>query len=78
MTTLEYFLSDVASEVARAEAQHKPLNSAHEAYAVILEELEEFKAEVFKKAQWRDRTQMRLELIQLAAMCARAVKDLEL
>ncbi len=44
-------LEQIASEVLRAQAKHKPLNSAHEAYAVILEELDEFKAEVWKQTE---------------------------
>ena len=55
-----------------------PLNSAHEAYAVILEELDEFKAEVWKKASRRDLAAMRQELLQVAAMCARTVENLKL
>lgn len=71
-------LAAVAVELARARSHHAPLNSAHEAYAVILEELDEFKAEVWKKTRERDKTAMRAELIQLAAMAIRAVEDLEL
>ena len=72
------FIAAVERELARARAKHAPLNSAHEAYAVILEELDEFKAEVWKKRELRDHAAMRQELIQLAAMCARAAEDLEL
>lgn len=71
-------ITAVAAELARAREQHKPLNSAHEAYAVILEELDEFKAEVWKKTRERDLSAMRAELIQLAAMAIRAVEDLKL
>lgn len=75
---LQQFLHDVADEVRRAETLHAPLNSAHEAYAVILEELDEFKAEVWKKASRRDLAAMRQELLQVAAMCARTVENLKL
>jgi hypothetical protein len=71
-------LHQVRQELARARGKHAPLNSAHEAYAVILEELDEFKAEVWKKTRERDRAHMREELIQIAAMAIRAVEDLEL
>jgi hypothetical protein len=71
-------LAAVAVELARAREKHAPLHSAHEAYAVILEELDEFKTEVWKKQRERDRTAMRAELIQLAAMAIRAVEDLNL
>lgn len=70
-------LLHVEAEVFRAMGMHSPLNSAHEAYSVILEELEEYKAEVFKKRSLRDRDAMRTELIQTAAMCIRAIVDLK-
>lgn len=71
-------LGEVAAELAHARSNHAPLNSAHEAYAVILEELDEFKIEVWKKTRARDRAAMRAELIQLAAMAVRAIEDLGL
>jgi hypothetical protein len=71
-------LEAVSAEVVRATKLHAPLNSAHEAYAVILEELDEFKAEVWKKRSERDPSAMRAELIQLAAMAVRAIQDLGL
>lgn len=70
--------AQVSDEVWRASIRHKPLNSAHEAFAVILEELEEFKAEVWKKTEDRTAADMRKELIQTAAMCVRAINDLGL
>jgi hypothetical protein len=72
------FLKLVEEELNKARGQHAPLNSAHEAYAVILEELDEFKLEVWKKRALRDRTNMLKELVQVAAMCARTVEDLGL
>ena len=68
----------VRQELARARERHAPLNSAHEAYAVILEELDEFFAEVRKRAERRDPAAMRRELVQIAAMAIRAVEDLAL
>lgn len=69
---------DMCEELDRATELHGPLISAHEAYAVILEELDEFKAEVWKKSADRDRKNMRKELIQIGAMCARTIIDLDL
>ncbi len=63
-------------ELGRARAGNGPMASAHEAYAVILEELDEFKAEVFKKSSQRSRLRMRSELVQVAAMALRALVDL--
>lgn len=75
---LQDILNAIGDEVERAELIHAPLNSAHEAYAVILEELDEFKAEVWKKAKYRDIQAMQTELIQCAAMCARSLLNLNL
>lgn len=69
------FLDDVDREVRRAQAKWAPMNSAHEAYAVILEELDEFWAEVRKKATEYDPLAMYDELVQIAAMAARANHD---
>lgn len=68
----------IADEVRRAGVNHKPLNSAHEAYSVILEELDEFWDEVRKKTEDRSSYNMRTELIQTAAMCIRTILDLGL
>jgi hypothetical protein len=61
-------LDQIEAEVRRAQSMHGPMNSAHEAYSVILEELDEFKVEVFKKQSKRDLSAMRTELIHCAAM----------
>jgi hypothetical protein len=71
-------IGEVADELTRARAEHAAMASAHEAYAVILEELEEFKLEVWKKTRDRNPAHMRKELIQLAAMAVRAIEDLRL
>lgn len=68
----------VHQELIEARDHHAALNSAHEAWAVILEELEEFKTQVFKRRQQRDKANMLRELIQTAAMCQRAAEDLGL
>lgn len=68
----------VQEELVRARKMHKPMNSAHEAYAVILEEVEEYWQEVMKKRADRDAGAMKQELIQIAAMACRAVIDLGL
>lgn len=71
-------LNLVGDEVERARTLHAPLSSAHEAYAVILEELDEFWEEVRKKRSARCKSAMRTELIQTAAVCVRAASDLGL
>lgn len=72
---LNHVLYDIEKEVSRAQQLHKPLNSAHEAYSVILEEVDEFWDEVKKKRSKRDKTKMREELIQIAAMACRTILD---
>lgn len=72
------FCASAASEADRAREKHKPMNSHHEAYAVILEELDEYWEEVRKKASERDPQAMLTELTQIAAMCVRTAVDLGL
>jgi len=69
--------NEVANETIRAISLWPPMNTAHEAFAVILEELEEFKAHVFTNQKRRDVVAMRKELVQTAAMCLRALHDLD-
>lgn len=72
------FATDVADELARARNGHGNLVNAHEAYAVILEEVDEFKAWVWMKTRMQDKAAMRAELVQIAAMAQRAAEDLGL
>lgn len=74
----EYGLQYVRAEIDRARGLHDPMSSAHEAYSVILEELDEFWEEVKKKREKRDPDKLFKELIQVAAMCVRAATDLHL
>ena len=67
---------EVDAETLRAMDLHASMNSAHEAYAVIQEEVEEFWEEVKKKEPSPD--SMATKLRQVAAMCVRAIVDLEL
>jgi hypothetical protein len=67
---------DIADEVIRARSLWPPMHSLHEAYAVILEEFDEVKAETFKRQNQRDAAAVRKELIHTAAMCMRAILDL--
>jgi vacuolar-type H+-ATPase catalytic subunit A/Vma1 len=72
------FPEAVALELKTARRAHAPLNSAHEAYALILEELDEFWEEVRRKQPERSSQRMASELIQIAAMAQRAAEDLTL
>jgi NTP pyrophosphatase (non-canonical NTP hydrolase) len=71
------FLRRLMSEIKRAD-QHAPYNSAHEAYGVLAEEVDEFWDEVKKKRRDRNPEAMRDELVQIAAVAWRAAKCLEL
>jgi hypothetical protein len=68
------FAELVAAELARARRKHGPMHSAHEGYAVLLEEVEELWADIK-----RDRVEPMLsELVQVAAMYQRMAEDLRL
>lgn len=78
-------LRKVESELARAMALHGSLKSEHEAYAVILEEVDEFwelvkvNPKKLSPSGQKDRMErMKAELIQVAAMALRTIIDLEL
>lgn len=69
---------EIDKELTKARNKHKPYNSHHEAYAVILEELDEYWEEVRKKTEKRDAIKCRRELIQVATTAIRAIEDLNL
>lgn len=66
-------ITEVVAEFYRAAESHPKFNSAHEGYAVILEEVDELKAEVWKRHH--ERELMRKEAIQVAAMAIRFLVD---
>ena len=53
-------------------------NSPHEAYAVLLEEVDEFWDEVKKKPAKRNKQNMLKELSQIAAVALKAISSLDL
>jgi len=61
------FSQCVVEECNRARAKHAPMHSYHEGLAVLWEEFEELKQEVFKKNP--DEDAMKEEVVQIAAMC---------
>lgn len=66
---------DVEGELSRAVAAYASMNSAHEGWAVISEELDELWDEVRVKDGQRNVARMRQEAIQVAAMAIRFVID---
>lgn len=63
------------AELRAARTKFAPFNSAHEGYAVILEELDELWEEVRKNQKVRSVERMRKEAIQVAAMALRFIED---
>jgi hypothetical protein len=72
----EEALRRVIEEHGRAVKDNLPFNSAHEGYAVILEEMDELKEQVWLKTRLRDKVKMRHEAVQVAAMAMRFLIDL--
>jgi len=72
------FQSDMESELAYAQSKFPAYHSYHEAYAVILEELDEFWEIVRQQDNDRDPQHARKELLQIAVTAWRAAIDLEL
>ena len=67
--------SEAVVELRRAMAAFPRFNSAHEGFAVLLEEVDELKAEVWKSPSKRDPSAMRKEAVQVAAMALRFLVD---
>lgn len=68
-------IDDVKFELGVITDSHPPYSSPHEGYAVLLEEVEELKAEVFKQQAKRSRQDMYVEACQVAAVAIRFMTD---
>lgn len=68
----------VKKELAKVREGHGPIASAHEGFAVLLEEVEEFKDEVWLKRSLRSKERMLAELVQVAVVAQRTAEDLGL
>lgn len=79
LTALESpFAAKVRRELTEARQLHDPINSLHEGYAVILEEVDELWDEARRKRKAREPQQILRELIQIGAMAQRTAEDLGL
>ena len=67
---------DASHELGRARQKFPAFNSAHEGYAVILEELDELWEQVKKKKEDRSAGLLYMEAIQVAAMAMRFAHDI--
>lgn len=72
------FLDDMMLELESANAQHSPYSSYHEAYAVILEEVDEFWEIVKQKRKDRNDKKAYAELVQIAVTAWRTTISLNL
>jgi NTP pyrophosphatase (non-canonical NTP hydrolase) len=75
MTDLKIAVSEVVSEVENARANWPGFNSAHEGFAVLLEEVDELKEHVWTNQKRRDLPAMRKEAMQVAAMALRFMTE---
>lgn len=71
---IDEVLAEVRKEVLAAALKHAPMNSPHEGYGVLLEEVDELWDEI-KADRGRDRS-ARVEAKQVAAMGVRYILDL--
>lgn len=67
---------EIVAECNSARRNHNRFNSLHEAYAVILEEVDELWELVRLKSTDRDPNAIRAELRQIGAMALRAMVEL--
>ncbi len=74
MAAVDGVLAEVRAEIIKAVRKHRPMNSPHEGYAVIKEELDELWDEV-KANRGRELSALE-EAVQVAAMGVRYVADL--
>lgn len=77
MTDTEVIYEAVLYELARAELEFPPFNSAHEGWAIIKEELDELWEVVKLKQDTPGREEsLQHEAIQVAAMAIRFIKNI--
>lgn len=73
--SLDEICMAVEAEINSAKDKWPPFNSAHEGFAVLLEEVDELKAHVWTNQKRRDLDAMRNEAIQVSAMAIRFASE---
>jgi hypothetical protein len=73
----ERLVQEIGEELTRADKHEKKFNSLHEAYGVLLEELDEVWDITRLKKRDRSWADLRKEFIQLAAMAIKSIESLE-
>lgn len=63
-------------EICISKEKHKPFNSSHEGYGVLLEELDEVWEEIKKSKNYTLSNESKQELIQVAAVAMRMINEL--
>ena len=76
MTNDDIF-AEIDAEVRRAERHGDKFANAHEAYAVILEELDEVWEIVRQRKHDRSAHEFKKELVQVAAMAIKAIYSMD-
>ena len=75
-TEINITMMQIKDEVDKAKRNWPPFNSAHEGFAVLLEEVDELKDHVWTKQSNRDLNEMKKEAIQVAAMAIRFATEI--
>lgn len=70
-------LCEFAAEVERAKVHGEKFASLHEAYAVILEELDEVWDITRQKRKNRNAADLRKEFVQIGAMAIKAINSMD-
>ena len=73
---IDEVLKLIKEEYERANTLYPPFHSNHEAYAVILEELDEVWDEIKKSKDVRGNERIRTELIQVGAIVVKYLENL--
>jgi hypothetical protein len=66
---------DISNELLAAEGMFPAIQTPHQGYAIILEELDELWDEIKAKPGVRSQDRMRKEAVQVAAMALRFIVD---